>query len=346
MTEDKDIEDVTEQSERQSNASSEKGLGRGLAALFGDDDEENILGYFEDDGDEMSMDSDMSYRIMPVDWIKPCQTQPRRHFDVDALKELADSIAAHGIIQPLLVRPLPDEDNQYEIIAGERRWRAAQIAQLHEVPVTIQYLADQDVMELALIENLQREDLTPLEEAEGYQYLMDVYGHTQEKLAASLGKSRSYIANMLRLQGLPDAVKHQVNDGKLSTGHARVLVGVDNAEELANKIIDQNLSVRDAERMKSSMKEAKKDPRLDLEGQGTGASSSADATSSDAQDARQKSVDILALEKELSELLGLSVSINSKGKAGELVIKYTNLDQMDDILHRLSHNPGRISING
>jgi ParB family chromosome partitioning protein len=314
----------------------EKGLGRGLAALFGDDDEDQIYSYIEEEAGERSdaSDAEMSYRIMPIEWVHPNRDQPRQHFDVNALKELSDSISVHGIIQPLLVRPIPEEDSSYEIIAGERRWRAAQIAQLHEIPVTIQYLADQDVMELALIENLQREDLTPIEEAEGYQYLIDMYEHTQEKLAASLGKSRSHIANMLRLLTLPDSVKKEVTDGTLSAGHARTLVGAENPEDMARQIIDQNLSVRDAERLKSggSVSKEKSD-----RGEGSDSAMAVDSSSQD-----KKSVDIIALEKELSDLLGLSVEINAKGKSGELLIRYNNLEQMDDILHRLSHNPGRI----
>ncbi len=308
-----------------------RGLGRGLAALFGDD-EELTAEDFEGVGSGSNFDEDMSYRMMPVEWLTPCPFQPRRHFDKDALKELAESISVHGIIQPLLVRPLPDEDNSYEIIAGERRWRAAQLAQLHEVPVTIQYLTDSAVLELALIENLQREDLTSVEEADAYQRLMDEYGHTQEKLAATLGKSRSHIANTLRLLSLPDSVKKMVNDGELTAGHARTLVGAENPEALAKEIVEQKLSVRDAEKIKAGNREPSP------QGGGLGTKS--------APKKPEKSVDVRALEEELSNLLGLGVQIASSGKGGQLMIEYKSLDQLDDILHRLSHNPGRIVING
>lgn len=334
MSDDQDTEEMQESADEK--APQEKGLGRGLAALFGEDDEDDIYEYLSEEGGEGDYEDDdaASYRLMPVEWIRPNQSQPRQNFDAESLKELADSITAHGIIQPILVRPLPEEDSGYEIIAGERRWRAAQIAQLHQVPVTIQYLTDSDVMELALIENLQRENLTAIEEAEGYQHLMDVYGHTQEKVAATLGKSRSHVANMLRLLSLPENVKEKINAGKLSAGHARSLVGADNAEELADQIIAQNLSVRDIERLREEEKDAQeaKKPKS-----GGGAPQAPK---------NSKSVDIMALENELAQLLGLSVHINAKGKGGELVIHYENLEQMDDILHRLSHNPGKIAVTG
>jgi ParB family chromosome partitioning protein len=327
-----DYEELEESIEQEEEEAREPGLGRGLAALFGDDDEDDIYSYLSDDNEGGVMEEDTSFRHMPVEWMRPCEFQPRQNFDPESLKELADSIAAHGIIQPILVRPMPDEENAYEIIAGERRWRAAQIAQLHQVPVTIQYLTDSDVMELALIENLQRENLTAIEEAEAYQRLIEHYGHTQEKLAAGLGKSRSHIANMLRLLTLPQSVKKDVNDGKLSAGHARSLVGVKDPEAMAQRIINQGLSVRDAERMKAEEKTTSK------------AATSKGSSASKAKE--KKSVDILALENELSQLLGLSVHINVKGKGGELVIGYQNLEQMDEILHRLSHNPGKVMVTG
>lgn len=325
------FEELDEEIKNDDTQKPEQGLGRGLAALFGDDNEEDIYSYLSDDSEGSIMEEDISFRLMPVEWMRPCAFQPRQSFDLESLKELADSIAAHGIIQPILVRPMPDEENAYEIIAGERRWRAAQIAQLHQVPVTIQYLTDADVMELALIENLQRENLTAIEEAEAYQRLIDGYGHTQEKLAAGLGKSRSHIANMLRLLTLPESVKEEVNEGKLSAGHARSLVGVKDPEAMARDIIDKGLSVREAERMKADEKTAKAKPGK---------------TPPAAPVKQSKSVDVLALENELSQLLGLSVQINVKGKGGELVISYQNLDQMDEILHRLSHNPGKLLVTG
>lgn len=319
-----------------------RGLGRGLAALFGEDEDLEALALSDEELDEvveggsetnLSEEAEgLQFRVMPIEWLSPCPFQPRRHFEKDALKELSESIAVHGIIQPLLVRPSPEGADGYEIIAGERRWRAAQLAQLHEVPVTIQYLTDADVLELALIENLQREDLSPIEEAEAYQRLINEHGHTQEKLAATLGKSRSHIANTLRLQTLPDSVKGLVNDGRLSAGHARTLVGADNAEEIAKEIVSQGLSVRDAERLRAEGTE---------KASGTSKKSSGQVSSNNGA-----SADVSALEQDLSNLLGLNVRIDTKGKGGVLSMEYQTLDQLDDILHKLSHNPGRIVVQG
>jgi ParB family chromosome partitioning protein len=236
-----------------------RGLGRGLGAIFGEDESLNVSRETIDvevvnQTTNDIIGEDLKRRVMPIEWLIPCAFQPRKYFNTDALEDLAKSIGMHGILQPIVVRPVEDAPNKYEIIAGERRWRAAQIAQLHEVPVILQYLDDATVLEIALIENLQREDLTAIEEAQALQQLIDIHGHTQEKLSVVIGKSRSYIANSLRLLSLPDSIQSMVGDGRLSAGHARSLVGKDNAEELAKKIMAENLSVRDIENLMKSSK--------------------------------------------------------------------------------------------
>lgn len=288
----------------------QRGLGRGLAALLGED----ILDDAETEED--GLESRFQRRTLPIEWLRPSALQPRRHFDIDKLKELASSIERHGVMQPLVVRPIADEDNAYEIVAGERRWRACQKAQLHSVPVVIQYLTDAEVLEIALIENLQREDLNTLEEAEGYQRLMDEFGHTQEKLAEAMGKSRSHIANLLRMLTLPPEVKDMVRDGRLSSGHARTLIGAKNPSDLAREILDGNLSVREAEAL---VKGSRIKPQ--------------------AKRKSTKGPDTRALESEISNRLGLSVSITPKGQGGSVSIQYSTLDQLDDVVHRLSQNP-------
>jgi len=284
------------------------GLGRGLNALFGD--EENTTA-------EAPANSG-SRRMMPVDWLKPNPNQPRTHFDKDALAELSESIKQHGVLQPLLVRPIPEAGNRYEIVAGERRWRASQIAQLHEVPVTIQYLTDEAVMELALIENLQREDLGALEEAEAYEQLMKRFGHTQDRVAQAVGKSRSHIANMVRLLGLPEPVKQYMRDGKLTAGHARTLVTAEDPIALAEAMVQGGLSVREAEAVTNKAK------------------GKAVAKKQKKPVANQNDANTALLEREMTNILGLPVSIESKGKSGKLVIEYDTLDQLDDVLKRLS----------
>ncbi len=300
-----------------------RGLGRGLDAIFGEDEAPTVSRETNDDEafPDMSANDiigeDLKRRSLPVEWLKPCAFQPRKYFDEGALEDLAKSIAMHGVLQPIVVRPVEDEVNQYEIIAGERRWRAAQMVQLHEVPVTLQYLDDEAVLEIALIENLQREDLTPIEEAKALQELMDRHGHTQEKLSVTIGKSRSAIANILRLLQLPESVQNMVAKGELSAGHARNLVGQENAEELAKQILSDNMSVRDVEGLIKSSKNKSikaKSPKKD------------------------KGVNTVALEEEMTRILGMSVSINasSKGGSGHIKIDYQSLDQLDDVLRRLS----------
>lgn len=286
-----------------------RGLGRGLSALFGDEENDN----------EAPQDSNAgSRRMMPIEWLTPNPDQPRRIFTKEALAELTDSIRQHGMIQPILVRPIPEAGNRYQIVAGERRWRAAQAAQLHEVPVTIQYLTDEAVLELGLIENLQREDLQPLEEAEAYQQLMARFGHTQEKVAQAVGKSRSYVANMVRLLGLPEIVKGYMRDGKLTAGHARTLVTAADPVALATAIVEGGMTVREAESFTATKK-----PKALKKGKAKKAGPAKDA-------------DTEALEREITNALGMPVAIATKGKGGQVVISYASLDQLDDVLRRLS----------
>ena len=282
-----------------------KGLGRGLSALLG-----------EDGDDYASLDRLRASKEVPVEFLKPNPLQPRRRFDDEATEALVGSIRAHGLLQPILVRRVGERGDSYEIVAGERRWRAAQRAQLHYVPVLIKDLSDFQALEVALVENLQREDLTPLEEAEAYQRLVDQFGHTQGKLAEIIGKSRSHVANMLRLLGLPDTVKEMLQDGRLSAGHARALLGAPDPEALAAEIVARGLSVRDVEdRVQSGKPPRKRAPPA-------------------AQDA-----DTLALEQNVSRALGLAVAIrHRRAKGGTVRITYHNFEQLDEVCQRLCHH--------
>lgn len=286
-----------------------KGLGRGLNALFGDE-EDTSAAASEGQGNAGSR------RMMPIEWLSANPQQPRRIFRKEAIDELSESIKMHGMIQPILVRPVPEAGNRYEIVAGERRWRAAQQAQLHEVPVTIQYLTDEAVLELGLIENLQREDLTALEEAEAYQQLMTRFGHTQERVAEAVGKSRSHVANMVRLLTLPEPVKVYLREGKLTAGHARTLITADDPVAMARAMVEGGLSVREAEAFTNKQK--------------------GKPAKGKSKTASQKDQDTIALEREMTNALGMPVTIETKGKGGTLSIAYGSLDQLDDILKRLS----------
>jgi len=308
-------------------AEKKRGLGRGLDALFKDArKEEEAFQPKIRRADEMvaavqsQQANNVAPRKLPVERLTPGTYQPRRHFDDAAIDQLAESIAVHGVLQPLLVRPL--SSSMYEIIAGERRWRAAQRAQVHEVPVVIQELSDRDALEIALIENLQREDLTAVEEAEGYQRLVDEFGHTQDVLAKQLGKSRSHVANTLRLLKLPATVRAMVQNGSLSAGHARALVGSKNPDELADLIVRRGLNVRQVEALVQKAEEGKLKPKKK-------------------KGFVQKDVDVLALEELVSGKLGLKVVIDSHGQSGRLSIEYKNLDQLDDLVSRLGQAPGR-----
>ena len=258
--------------------------------------------------------------------LHPGKYQPRTRFNEAALSELADSIRTNGIMQPVVVRPSPKQEGMYEIIAGERRWRAAQVAKLSEVPVIIRDLTDKQALELSLIENIQRQDLTPLDEANGYQRLIEEFEYTQEELAGSVGKSRSHIANLLRLLSLPDEVKEMLDKGELSMGHARTLIGLSNAAELAREIVRKGLNVRQAEQVSRDAQGATK-KTITRVGKAVAGQVAANG---------MKDPDILALEESLSENLGIRVSITDRGQSGEITLAYDTLVQLDEILRRLS----------
>lgn len=283
-----------------------RGLGRGLSALMAD------VNPADDRSSPRPAD-----RMIPIEKIHPNPDQPRRQFDEQALSELAASIRERGIIQPLIVRPDPSDPSRFQIVAGERRWRAAQIAQLHEVPVLVRDYSDTEVLEVAIIENIQRSDLNPIDEAAGYRQLMDRFGHTQEQLAQVLGKSRSHIANLLRLLTLPHEVTTLLMDGKLTAGHARALVGHPEAVALAQRIVKGALSVRDAEKL---------------------ARADAAPPKSGTRTRPEKDADTIQIEQELAATLGMGVSIDHKPgqDGGTLTLRYRDLGQLDDLLRALS----------
>src|SRR5580693_5059889 len=282
-------------------------LGRGLAALIGDV------------GDESSVERPRAQRRLPTSALRPNARNPRRSFAAAELEELAASLRERGIIQPIVVRSLRGVPDGYEIIAGERRWRAAQRAGLHEVPVVVIEATDAEALQLAIIENVQRADLNPLEEAEGYRALMEEFHNSQEEIAKIVGKSRSYLANTLRLLKLPDAVKAYIQDGKLTAGHARMLIGEPNAEQLAQDIVARDLNVREVEAMARE--------RAQKSGKTSGRR---------AHGAAAKDADTLAAEKRLTDALGLTVSIDQRrGGGGTLSIRYRDFDQLDDVIQRL-----------
>ncbi|HMK70906.1 MAG TPA: ParB/RepB/Spo0J family partition protein [Xanthobacteraceae bacterium] len=280
-------------------------LGRGLAALIGDVRAETTL------------ERPRGQRRLPTAALRPNARNPRRVFSNSELDELAASLRERGIIQPIVVRPARGVADDYEIIAGERRWRAAQRASLHEVPVVVIEATDAEALQLAIIENVQRADLNPLEEAEGYRSLIDEFGNSQEEIARIVGKSRSYVANTLRLLKLSDAVKAYIHSGKLSAGHARMLVGEPNADALAEEIVARELNVRQVEAMARERAHGRKGAR----GRRLRAST--------------KSADTLALEKRLADTLGLTVSIDQRRGGGVLSVRYRSLDQLDDLVRRL-----------
>jgi ParB family chromosome partitioning protein len=280
-------------------------LGRGLAALIGDV------------GDESgAIERARGQRRVPIEFLRPNPRNPRRYYGEEELEELSASVRAKGILQPILVRTVPGAVDAYEIIAGERRWRAAQRANLHEVPVILLEINDKEALEIAIIENVQRADLNPLEEAMGYDSLIEQFAYAQADLARIVGKSRSHIANTLRLLKLPESVKRYLAEGKLTAGHARALLAHDDPEALAKAIIEKGLNVRDVEAIAGAQaeargKQAKRRPR--------GA----------------KSHDVRALEKKLTDMLGLSVEINHRSTGGDVRIRYRTLEQLDALCRRL-----------
>jgi len=279
-------------------------LGRGLAALIGDV------------GTESSAERPRGQRRVATTSLRPNARNPRRMFSEEELDELTASLRERGMIQPIVARPVRGTPDAFEIIAGERRWRAAQRAGLHEVPVVIIEATDEESLQLAIIENVQRSDLNPLEEAEGYRALMEDYSHTQDDIAKMVGKSRSHVANTLRLLKLPPSIRAYIFKGKLDAGHARMLVGQPNAEKLAEEIVARGLNVRQVEEIarQESSRSGKPQSR---------------------KRSAEKNADTLALEKRLSDALGLVVSIDARGESGVVSIRYRNLDQLDDLAQRL-----------
>ena len=288
-----------------------RGLGRGLSALMADVEP-------RPQADTAARRPD---RLVPVESIFPNPDQPRRSFTQAQLEELAESIRTKGVLQPLIVRPLPGGEGSFQIVAGERRWRAAQMAQLHEVPVLVRDYSDTEVLEVAIIENIQRADLNAIEEAAGYRQLMDRFGHTQEKLAEALGKSRSHIANLMRLLNLPESVQTMVTEGQISAGHARALITAENPAALADIVVKKGLSVRDTEKLaKGQTEPGKQKPKREAN---TGA---------------EKDADTRALEGDLSAALGLKVFIDHHPgeESGRISIAYDTLEQLDMLCNLLS----------
>ena len=306
-------------------ADKNRGLGRGLSALIGDVDiglSADAKAPTKDKSKKTSTpsseeSSSQGLRNLGVEKLVPGKFQPRREFDKGALKELANSIREKGILQPILARPNPDggAKSPYEIVAGERRWRAAQIAQLHDVPVIVRDMTDNEALQIGIIENVQRSDLNPIEEAEGFQRLIDEFSYTQEVLAKTLGKSRSHIANTLRLVGATNKVREYLVAGQLSAGHARALLGHPNADRLASDIVKQGLSVRDVEKLVADKKPSK------------GGSKS--------KKPAEKDTDTRALEKSIADNLGLSVAIQHEKDGGHVRVSYKTLEQLDEVVRRL-----------
>jgi len=289
--------------------SSKRRLGRGLAALIGDIDKVDPV-----DVETVSVSPD---RTVPIEFVVRNPRNPRRHFEEEDLRDLAASVRQHGIVQPVVVRTTAEK--RFEIIAGERRWRAAQLAGLAEIPVLIRDVDDRTALEIAIVENVQRADLNPLEEANGYELLMAEHGYTQNDLGEIIGKSRSHVANSLRLLKLPDGARRMLAEGALSAGHARALISTPDPDALAQIIVDKGLSVRDAEKLAQKAMEG-------------GAAKRGRST------ANQKDADTLALEKSLSDRLGLSVTIDHKANGGQIRIAYSSLDQLDDVCRRLDRS--------
>lgn len=296
-----------------------RGLGRGLGALF--EDEEGDYPAIENEQDDIPT---VLRKSVGIEKLFPNPDQPRQYFNDKAINDLAESIKEHGLLQPILVRPDKHSNDRFEIVAGERRWRACQKAQFHEVPIIIRELDDAATLQIGLVENLQRRDLTPIEEAKGYQRLADEFDHSHEKIGEAVSKSRSHIANMIRLLGLPESVQTMLAQEKLSAGHARALLKAENPSLLAQEIVSKGLSVRDAEKLAADsvgrpiQRRSKKSP------------------SSQAS----KDTDILALEKSVSDQLGMNFTIDMKGNTNGIAqIEFSTLDQLDDVLHRLSIVP-------
>src|SRR3954467_12577379 len=282
-------------------------LGRGLASLIGD------VG-----GEAAHLDRPRAQRKVPIEFLKPNPRNPRRAFADAELGELSASIRQHGVIQPIVVRPVKGVNDRYEIIAGERRWRASQLAGLHEVPIVPVEVSDSDALEIMIIENVQREDLNAMEEAQGYHALADEFKRSQEEIAKTVGKSRSHVANMMRLTKLPTEVQGLIAKGDLSAGHARALIGVPDPLAAAQRIVAEGLNVRQAEALAHDEGVPERKPQKARSG------------------GKTKDPDTIALEKRVSDALGLAVTVNHREPGGSVQISYRNLDQLDEVMRRLA----------
>jgi ParB family chromosome partitioning protein len=289
----------------------QRGLGRGLSALLG----EQVAESAPVDG----APAPTGVRMAPIESLKPNPEQPRKLFNNDDLAELSASIRDKGVLQPILVRSQPGQDGVWQIIAGERRWRAAQLARLTEVPVVVREMDDVEVFEVAIIENVQRADLNPLEEADAYRMLMERFGRTQDAVAGVVGKSRSHVANTLRLLQLPEEVLWFVRHDKMSAGHARALITAPNPAALAQQIVDEGLNVRQAEALARRAAEGPKPVKARTASSASG----------------EGAADVAALEQDLADALGLKVLLADKGGKGEITIRYGSLEQLDDLCRRL-----------
>ena len=288
-------------------------LGRGLAALIGDDAAFAL-------GDEQAP-APRGVREVPIEFLRANPFQPRHTFREEELQDLSNSIREQGILQPIVVRPVAGERDAFEIVAGERRWRAAQKAQLHQVPILIKELTDAQSLEIAIIENVQRADLNAVEEAAGYDRLMQQFDYTQEKVSKLIGKSRSHVANTMRLLTLPVSVRNLIEAGEITAGHARPLIGLERAEALAKEIAAKKLSVREAEVLARKASTGSAEPRKSSGGGATRGG---------------KDADTLALERNIAEQLGLKVDIAHDGEAGSVTVSYKSLEQLDEICRRLA----------
>jgi ParB family transcriptional regulator, chromosome partitioning protein len=295
-----------------------RGLGRGLDALF--EDEEATFAVKEDAPMLMPQGP---RRTLGVGQLSPNPDQPRTHFDPKYINELSESIKVHGLIQPILVRPIPGSSDMFQIVAGERRWRASQKAQLHEVPVIIRDLDDAQVLQIALIENLQRQDLNAIEEARGYQRLMDEFAFAPDDVGQSVGRSRSHVSNMIRILGLPESVQSMVVDGSISAGHARALIGASSPTLLAQEVVAKGLSVRQTEKLAAENAGRKIQTR-----------------GGKPQEVTFKDPNHLAMERDLENILGMKVTILMNGEfSGTVSVEFKDLDQFDEIALRLSKIP-------
>ena len=301
-----------------------RGLGRGLSALLGDADPVVAPGRDREPA-EVRPEAGGTPASAPIELLRRNPDQPRRRFAEEELQELADSVRSRGVLQPILVRPAPGAPGEWQIVAGERRWRAAQLAGLHEVPILVRELSDSEVLEIGIVENVQRADLDPVEEALGYQALLDRFGHTQAEVAQTVGKSRSHVANALRLLSLPESVREHLVGGRLSAGHARAIMTSPDPARLADQVVERGLSVRQAEALGRQALDRPPTARA------------RPAKPSPVAPAAGKDPDIAAIEHDISESLGLKVAIDDDPKrGGEVRIAYRTLEQLDEVLRRLT----------